>query len=36
VGSIVKRYPAIGRWQKRIKAQPGYERTYPPHWKAPA
>lgn len=33
LGSIAKRYPAIGRWQKRIETQPGYERTYPPHWK---
>lgn len=36
LGSIAKRYPAIGRWQKRIETQPGYERTYPPHWKSAA
>jgi len=36
LGSIAKRYSAIGRWQKRIEAQPGYERTYPPHWKQAA
>src|SRR5262245_34066430 len=26
-------YPAIAAWIKRIEALPGYERTYPPHWK---
>jgi glutathione S-transferase len=36
LGSIAKRYPALGRWQKHIEAEPGYERTYPPHWKAAA
>jgi glutathione S-transferase len=30
-------YPAIARWIHRVEAQPGYERTYPPHWReAPA
>jgi glutathione S-transferase len=27
-------YPALGRWLARIAALPGYERTYPPHWRA--
>lgn len=27
-------YPALGRWMKRIEAMPGYDRTYPPHWKS--
>jgi glutathione S-transferase len=36
LGSIAKRYPAIGRWRKRVETQPGYERTYPPHWKQAA
>ncbi|MCS6947430.1 MAG: glutathione S-transferase family protein [Steroidobacteraceae bacterium] len=27
-------YPALGRWLQRIEALPGYERTYPPHWRA--
>jgi glutathione S-transferase len=27
-------YPALGRWLGRVAAQPGYERTYPPHWRA--
>jgi glutathione S-transferase len=36
LAAIAKRYPAIGRWQKRMETQPGYERTYPPHWKKAA
>ena len=27
-------YPALGRWMARVAALPGYERTYPPHWRA--
>jgi len=26
-------YPAIARWIERMQALPGYERTYPPHWR---
>jgi glutathione S-transferase len=26
-------YPALGRWLARIAALPGYDRTYPPHWR---
>jgi glutathione S-transferase len=26
-------HPAIAAWIRRIEALPGYERTYPPHWK---
>jgi glutathione S-transferase len=26
-------FPAIAAWIRRIEALPGYERTYPPHWK---
>ena len=26
-------YPALGRWLARVAALPGYERTYPPHWR---
>ena len=26
-------YPTIAAWIKRVEALPGYERTYPPHWK---
>jgi len=30
---LVDRYPAIARWAARIEALPGYDRTYPPHWR---
>ena len=26
-------YPALAAWVKRIEALPGYDRTYPPHWR---
>jgi glutathione S-transferase len=26
-------YPNIAVWMKRVEAIPGYEKTYPPHWK---
>ncbi len=26
-------YPALARWISRIEALPGYDRTYPPHWR---
>jgi glutathione S-transferase len=26
-------YPALDAWIKRVEALPGYERTYPPHWR---
>jgi glutathione S-transferase len=26
-------YPGIDAWLKRMEALPGYERTYPPHWR---
>jgi glutathione S-transferase len=26
-------YPALARWMKRVEALPGFERTWPPHWK---
>jgi glutathione S-transferase len=28
-----KNYPALARWIRRIESLPGYERTYPPHWR---
>lgn len=28
-------YPALGRWLARVEHLPGYERTYPPHWRTP-
>ena len=27
-------YPNLNRWVARIEALPGYEATYPPHWRA--
>jgi glutathione S-transferase len=27
-------YPALARWIKRVEALPGYEKTYPPHWRS--
>lgn len=33
VQPIETNFPAIDAWIKRIEALPGYERTYPPHWK---
>lgn len=30
------RYPALETWRRRVEALPGYERTYPPHWKQAA
>jgi glutathione S-transferase len=26
-------YPALGRWLARVESLPGYEKTYPPHWR---
>jgi len=26
-------YPHLARWIARIEAQPGYDRTFPPHWR---
>ena len=26
-------YPALSAWRARTKALPGYDNTYPPHWK---
>ncbi len=26
-------YPSMARWISRMEALPGYERTYPPHWR---
>jgi len=28
-------YPAIARWIQRMEQMPGYERSYPPHWRDP-
>ena len=29
-------YPSIARWIHRVEGLPGYERTYPPHWRESA
>lgn len=30
---FVDKYPALAGWLARVEALPGYERTYPPHWR---
>ena len=30
---LVDTFPNLSAWVKRIEALPGYERTYPPHWR---
>ncbi len=32
-GGWRQRWPAIAGWFHRIEALPGYDRTYPPHWR---
>ena len=27
------RYPRLGAWMAKVEGLPGYERTYPPHWR---
>lgn len=26
-------YPSLGRWLARVEALPGFDRTFPPHWR---
>jgi glutathione S-transferase len=33
---LAERYPALENWRQRVAALPGYERTYPPHWREAA
>ena len=33
---LSRQYGAMARWCERIRTLPGYERTYPPHWRAAA
>ncbi|MBI4816685.1 MAG: glutathione S-transferase family protein [Deltaproteobacteria bacterium] len=28
-----ERFPAVARWMRSVESLPGYERTYPPHWR---
>jgi len=30
---LAANYPALQRWIARVEAMPGYEKTYPPHWR---
>lgn len=30
---LAAHYPALDGWVKRIEALPGYDQTYPPHWR---
>jgi glutathione S-transferase len=30
---LANRYPALASWLERMEALPGYQRTYPPHWR---
>ena len=30
---FAEKYPALAAWVARIEALPGYDRTYPPHWR---
>jgi glutathione S-transferase len=30
---LAQSYPNIAAWVKRVEAIPGYQRTYPPHWR---
>jgi glutathione S-transferase len=29
---VDSRFPAIAAWWQRVRALPGFDRTYPPHW----
>jgi glutathione S-transferase len=31
---FAEKYPALAAWLTRVEALPGYERTYPPHWRS--
>ena len=30
---LASKYPALAGWVARMEALPGYQRTYPPHWR---
>ncbi|MGH7821244.1 MAG: glutathione S-transferase family protein [Candidatus Binatia bacterium] len=30
---LTERFPSIAGWVNRVERLPGYERTYPPHWR---
>ncbi|HEX2882288.1 MAG TPA: glutathione S-transferase family protein [Polyangiaceae bacterium] len=31
---LEKRFPRLAAWCRRIEALPGYDKTYPPHWRS--
>lgn len=33
LGPLAARFPRIAAWSARIEALPGYDATYPPHWR---
>jgi len=33
---VESNYPALSRWLQRVETLPGFDRTYPPHWRDPA
>jgi glutathione S-transferase len=30
---LAANYPALERWSRRVEALPGYDHTFPPHWR---
>lgn len=30
---LAERFPALERWAQTVQTLPGYDRTYPPHWR---
>jgi hypothetical protein len=30
---VAEVFPNIGAWIERVEALPGYDRTFPPHWR---
>ena len=30
---VESNYPALSRWLQRVETLPGFDRTYPPHWR---
>ncbi|MFT7623995.1 MAG: glutathione S-transferase [Myxococcota bacterium] len=33
LADVADRYPNLTAWSERVQALPGYDRTYPPHWR---
>ena len=33
IAPVDARFPAITTWWERVRSLPGFDRTYPPHWK---